>query len=43
MKPVQLHHTSIRVDDLDRSRACSEHLLALPAVERPDFGFPGRW
>jgi catechol 2,3-dioxygenase-like lactoylglutathione lyase family enzyme len=43
MKPVQLHHTSIRVADLDRSRTFYERLLGLGAIERPDFGVPGRW
>ena len=43
MKPVQLHHTSIRVDDLQRARDFYERLLGLSAVERPELGIPGRW
>ena len=43
MKPVKLHHASIRVDDLARSRAFYEGLIGLSSVERPDFGFPGQW
>ena len=43
MKAVQLHHTSIRVADLARSRRFYEQLLGLGAVERPDLGMPGRW
>ena len=41
MKPVQLHHSSIRVADLARSRRFYEELLGLRALERPDFGMPG--
>jgi glyoxylase I family protein len=43
MKPVKLHHTSIRVADVERSREFYEGLLGLGAVERPDLGMPGRW
>jgi glyoxylase I family protein len=43
MKPIQLHHTSIRVADVERSRKFYEGLLGLDAVERPDLGMPGRW
>jgi glyoxylase I family protein len=43
MKPLQLHHTSIRVADLERSRGFYERLLGLTAIERPDLGMPGRW
>jgi catechol 2,3-dioxygenase-like lactoylglutathione lyase family enzyme len=43
MKPVQLHHTSINVRDIDRSRQFYERVLGLQAIERPDLGMPGRW
>jgi glyoxylase I family protein len=43
MKPLQLHHTSIRVADLERSRQFYDRLLGLSAIERPDLGMPGRW
>ena len=43
MTPVTLHHASIRVADLGRSVAFYEGLLGLRAIERPDFGIPGRW
>jgi glyoxylase I family protein len=43
MKPLRLHHASIRVTDLGRSRAFYEQLLGLGAVDRPDLGFPGVW
>jgi glyoxylase I family protein len=43
MQPVQLHHTSIRVADVARSRAFYERLLGLRNIERPDFGVPGNW
>jgi catechol 2,3-dioxygenase-like lactoylglutathione lyase family enzyme len=43
MKPVQLHHTSINVRDIDRSREFYERVLGLQAIDRPDLGMPGRW
>lgn len=43
MKPIQLHHTSVRVADLGRSQRFYEELLGLRAVDRPDLGMPGRW
>jgi glyoxylase I family protein len=43
MKPIQLHHTSIRVADVERSRKFYEELLGLSSVDRPDLGMPGRW
>lgn len=43
MKPRQLHHASIRVADLERSREFYERLIGLGQVERPDLGFPGVW
>jgi len=43
IKPKQLHHTSIRVADLARSKAFYGELLHLQEIERPDFAFPGTW
>lgn len=43
MRPKQLHHASIRVADLERSRAFYGGLLRLPEIDRPDLGFPGSW
>lgn len=43
MKPVTLHHASIRVADVGRSRQFYERLLGLGALERPDLGLPGVW
>jgi glyoxylase I family protein len=43
MKPVSLHHASIRIADLERSARFYEGLLGLTRVERPDLGFPGAW
>lgn len=43
MKPVTLHHASLRVADIDRASAFYERLLGLAAIERPDLGLPGRW
>lgn len=43
MKPVTLHHASIRVADVGRSTAFYERLLGLRTLERPDLGLPGVW
>lgn len=43
MKPVTLHHASIRVADVGRSRRFYEQLLGLGTLERPDLGLPGVW
>jgi glyoxylase I family protein len=43
MKPTRLHHASIRIADLKRSRAFYQGLLGLRPIERPDLGFPGAW
>src|SRR6185503_5718179 len=40
---LSLHHASVRVGDLARSRAFYEDLLGLDAAPRPDLGFPGAW
>jgi catechol 2,3-dioxygenase-like lactoylglutathione lyase family enzyme len=43
MKPKQLHHASVRVADLQRSREFYEKLIGLEQIERPELGFPGAW
>ena len=40
---LALHHASIRVGDLARSRKFYEELLGLDTAPRPDLGFPGAW
>ncbi|HEX4947335.1 MAG TPA: VOC family protein [Blastocatellia bacterium] len=37
------HHTGILVTDIERAAAFYENVLGLENLERPDFGFPGRW
>jgi catechol 2,3-dioxygenase-like lactoylglutathione lyase family enzyme len=39
----KLHHTSIRIRDLERSRKFYEGLLGMKLAPRPDLGFPGVW
>jgi glyoxylase I family protein len=38
-----LHHVSVRVRDVERSRRFYEDLLGVAPTERPDLGFPGMW
>jgi catechol 2,3-dioxygenase-like lactoylglutathione lyase family enzyme len=38
-----LHHASVRIRDLERSRRFYEGLLGLGAIARPEMGFPGAW
>ncbi|MBD2869419.1 VOC family protein [Paenibacillus arenilitoris] len=38
-----LHHVSIIVSDLERSKSFYERVLGLREIERPPFGFPGAW
>jgi len=40
---LRMHHTSLPVSDLERSRAFYEGVLELRQKPRPDFGFPGVW
>ena len=40
MKPITLHHSSIRVSDVARSVEFYEGLLGLRSIPRPDFGIP---
>lgn len=37
------HHAGVLVTDIDRAAAFYEGVLGLEKLERPDFGFPGRW
>jgi glyoxylase I family protein len=37
------HHAGVLVTDIDRAAAFYEEVLGLQKLERPDFGFPGRW
>lgn len=43
MKPLQLHHASIRVKDLARSDPFYRDLLRLTPIARPDLGVRGTW
>ncbi|OPA75391.1 glyoxalase [Paenibacillus selenitireducens] len=38
-----LHHVSIIVTDLERSKAFYQKILGLREIERPAFDFPGAW
>ena len=38
-----LHHVSLPVSDLERSRAFYRDILGLREIERPPFDFPGAW
>ena len=38
-----LHHVSIPVTDLDRSKKFYSEVLCLQEIERPPFNFPGAW
>jgi glyoxylase I family protein len=38
-----LHHVSVRVRDVERSRQFYERVLGVAPTERPDLGFPGMW
>ncbi len=38
-----LDHTSVRIRDLERSRAFYEGILGLDVAPRPDLGIPGVW
>lgn len=43
LRARSLHHASVRVADVERSRAFYEDLLGLAQAPRPDLGFPGVW
>lgn len=43
MKINVLHHVSLTVTDLDRSKQFYRDILGLEEIERPPFNFPGAW
>jgi catechol 2,3-dioxygenase-like lactoylglutathione lyase family enzyme len=43
MNGGSLHHISIPVADVERSRAFYRRVLGLREIERPPFDFPGAW
>jgi catechol 2,3-dioxygenase-like lactoylglutathione lyase family enzyme len=43
MRVSLLHHVSLTVTDLDRSRAFYREILRLAEIERPPFSFAGAW
>jgi glyoxylase I family protein len=38
-----IHHVSLTVSDLERSRRFYSEVLGLEEIERPPFSFPGAW
>jgi glyoxylase I family protein len=38
-----IHHVSLPVADLERSKQFYQEVLGLPEIERPPFDFPGAW
>jgi catechol 2,3-dioxygenase-like lactoylglutathione lyase family enzyme len=43
MEIAAIHHVSLTVSDLERSRAFYRDILSLPEIARPPFDFPGAW
>ncbi len=43
MRLEAIHHVSITVRDLERSRHFYREILGLTPIERPPFDFPGAW
>ena len=43
MKIESIHHVSLTVRDLERSRKFYSEILGLCEIERPNFPFPGAW
>ena len=40
---IAFHHAGVLVSDVERSADFYENIIGLQNLERPDFGFPGRW
>jgi glyoxylase I family protein len=43
MEIETLHHVSLPVSDLERSKAFYSGVIGLEEIERPPFDFPGAW
>jgi len=43
MNIQSIHHVSLTVSDLERSRAFYRDILGLREITRPPFNFPGAW
>jgi len=43
MEIEAIHHVSLTVRDLERSRRFYREILGLDEIARPDFPFPGAW
>jgi glyoxylase I family protein len=43
MEIAAIHHVSLTVTDLERSRAFYRDILGLVEIARPPFDFPGAW
>jgi glyoxylase I family protein len=43
MEIAAIHHVSLTVTDLERSRAFYRDILGLVEIARPPFNFPGAW
>jgi glyoxylase I family protein len=43
VKPLDLHHVSLPVTDLEASKHFYRDVLGLAEIERPPFDFPGAW
>jgi catechol 2,3-dioxygenase-like lactoylglutathione lyase family enzyme len=43
MQIAMIHHVSLTVTDLERSRSFYREILGLSEIERPPFSFPGAW
>ena len=39
----QIHHVSLAVTDLEKSKKFYKNILCLEEMKRPDFDFPGAW
>ncbi|MCX6622906.1 MAG: VOC family protein [Acidobacteria bacterium] len=43
MRIESIHHVSLNVTDLERSKNFYREILGLEEIPRPAFGFPGAW